>query len=1277
MKARFLAETLYSTLLTQIVPSISSTWNELDIFEIFVDSAPRYNSWWVILDFENKIKRDLIFFHNRVWNTLYYYRKDRDILGNGSISSQHQVQASVRMNDNAWWINHALSNVDDFGQIMKWWTSNKIRVYGWKVTINESVVDIADSTITVPSGTKEVVLDYADNTIKIIDTSWLSTLVGQRLGTVVSSGSAITSVSDVRTAFAPLRINPAFFTYSGGKLVIATNAITTAQILDGSITISKMAANSVGTTQIVDQSITYEKVGLEAIGILNMKPNSVWSNQIVSSSVTRSKIEADAIDSTKLADDAVGAEHIQAWAVWNSEIATNAVTAEKVATGAIEKAKIAANAVDWSKIEANAITQDKMADASVGTAEIIDGNITKQKMAANSVGTSQLEDNSVTPAKIPDWSIPQSKLWVDSVWQSQIQANAVGTDEIAPSAVWTSEIANSAVTQDKLAANSVGTSQIQNLSIITEKLVDLWVTAPKIADSAVVSRTIGAQQVLNTHIGIWEITSANIQNRTVTGTDIALSTIKGENIENGTITAEKLDAAITGLSLKVGLDSLDVAWAWYLLQKIKQWSGAVIQEVLDAGIRKLEISFNTGSLYVYTGSEWINVVGQDMRLWKALWAVGTAWQITTDREIVSNDKAILMSGQWAKFAVWYTSSDVIHSSLQWLSLATAILETPTSITLWIQHSNVIATANNLVFTLPAAATCKGRSYTIGRKSVAYALLWLKTTDWALLYAFWSQNSNVTISWPDRTYACGNYPYVFSITSNGIDWMLTSSAIDDDDVSAAIALKEDSSNKSNSTADIASTTKFPTWWTVSWWVSAWFATIASVALKANDSAVLHNTGNETSTGLKKFENIWLQSQTPWDNDIIFEIADSTNRWSKMRLSFKRYRGTLASKANTVVWDVLWVISFSWWNGADKSNGSIQVTDNWSRWKTSVTWMDVEFDWTTKVTTLWMMWNALVDLTEWYGPNWRVWGSDGNFAMRIRRADGWEIAAFRWNQEIVMSNGWFMIKENWKNISLNENNTERNSIITLKTKNNANAWGMHWVHYADADWSIVGNKRYALRWYPRDDSGTNAWYNQYRTIDHPANWSNHNDYNFRSSIYDVPKITFWNNIQWYYWSWTSPEWSLTANPGSTAQMSNGTMWLKVTWTWSTWWKQFSMPSPAYWTSATAWQKSTFSTTSTSLTTAVSMTIWEWWWFTWSFDLYSQSSSAFAYIFKNWAQQWWAYGVWSWQTLNFTWNIDLLRNDIFQIRIVSNTWRTATASNMKLMYWVSFSAFNATVS
>jgi hypothetical protein len=72
-----------------------------------------------------------------------------------------------------------------------------------------------------------------------------------------------------------LRINPTFFAYSGGKMIIAPNAITTAQILDGSITISKMAANSVGTTQLVDQSVTYEKVGLEAIGILNMKPNSV------------------------------------------------------------------------------------------------------------------------------------------------------------------------------------------------------------------------------------------------------------------------------------------------------------------------------------------------------------------------------------------------------------------------------------------------------------------------------------------------------------------------------------------------------------------------------------------------------------------------------------------------------------------------------------------------------------------------------------------------------------------------------------------------------------------------------------------------------------------------------------------------------------------------------------------------------------------------------------------------------------------------------------------
>jgi len=82
---------------------------------------------------------------------------------------------------------------------------------------------------------------------------------------------------------------------------IASNAVTTAKILDGNVTLAKMAANSIDSDQYVDGSID------------------------------RVHLAADIVDGTKIADDSIDSEHYVDGSIDTAHIANDAVTGDKLA----------------------------------------------------------------------------------------------------------------------------------------------------------------------------------------------------------------------------------------------------------------------------------------------------------------------------------------------------------------------------------------------------------------------------------------------------------------------------------------------------------------------------------------------------------------------------------------------------------------------------------------------------------------------------------------------------------------------------------------------------------------------------------------------------------------------------------------------------------------------------------------------------------------------------------------------------------------------------------
>ena len=126
---------------------------------------------------------------------------------------------------------------------------------------------------------------------------------------------------------------------------IANNAITSAHILNGAITIldldSNLADSISGAANITNESITSNKI----------KNGTIATSDLANNAITSAKIATDAVTSTEIAADAVGSSEIAANAVGSSEIATGGVGADEIAANGVGTSELANNAVSFAKME--------------------------------------------------------------------------------------------------------------------------------------------------------------------------------------------------------------------------------------------------------------------------------------------------------------------------------------------------------------------------------------------------------------------------------------------------------------------------------------------------------------------------------------------------------------------------------------------------------------------------------------------------------------------------------------------------------------------------------------------------------------------------------------------------------------------------------------------------------------------------------------------------------------------------------------------------------------
>ena len=146
------------------------------------------------------------------------------------------------------------------------------------------------------------------------------------------------------------------FVATGESGAVGAKGDTGSSTASNSINETHLTIDSVGTDQIIDGSVTYSKLGV----------NSVYA----------SKIATNAITTTKLANNSVT----------NSKLATNSVTADKIAPGTITRELIEIfgdGAIEPDKLKPKSITSAEIQDTSLQASLFIDRSITALKIESN------------------------------------------------------------------------------------------------------------------------------------------------------------------------------------------------------------------------------------------------------------------------------------------------------------------------------------------------------------------------------------------------------------------------------------------------------------------------------------------------------------------------------------------------------------------------------------------------------------------------------------------------------------------------------------------------------------------------------------------------------------------------------------------------------------------------------------------------------------------------------------------------------------------------------
>ncbi|MCO4783489.1 MAG: hypothetical protein KC646_14275 [Candidatus Cloacimonetes bacterium] len=384
---------------------------------------------------------------------------------------------------------------------------------------------------------------------------------------------------------------------------LAANAIETSQIVNKTITSSKIADGFVDNTNVTTAVVNSDKIKLQDIINADFSDDTITGSKIQSLSLTGGNFVDDFLISSRMPSITITTGKIFNLTLTNLEIDENAIITRHIDGDSINIGAINANTIIASDIESQVLLSSHLENGSFTNVQIapfaieskhikdheldkdhfvnntiesssIDNNIPENRIAlgeikapdlstvskinavkfnANTIDAAKFQTNQITNAKITDSTVNGSQFTAGNISQSKLNSGSIETQNVMDASLDTNEIVAATLNASRLlndtlinrnfAIDAIDQSSIIDSSVATEKLAENSITAAKLA-GGLRFNDFANHSILNSHI-VDKTLNASLNLGAIVNADIQANTLTWDDLNDDAITATHInDGAI-------------------------------------------------------------------------------------------------------------------------------------------------------------------------------------------------------------------------------------------------------------------------------------------------------------------------------------------------------------------------------------------------------------------------------------------------------------------------------------------------------------------------------------------------------------------------------------------------------------------------------------------------------------------------------------------------------------------------------------------------------------
>ena len=282
-------------------------------------------------------------------------------------------------------------------------------------------IDLVDSSANL-------ILDSAFNAIGIL-ASLVTPIKSNIVAAINSMYDSAGVANTIRSVARGTLSNGTGLSYSLGQFSISTGGVSATQLASDAVTTAKILNNNVTLGKLPTATTGKRVIASTAAGV-NYSEQQVDSDMLGALSVATAKIQNSAINTAKIAIGAADSDRVGANAVSTAKIQNLAVSSAKLANDAVTTIKITDDNVTYAKIQ-NVVTANRVLGSTTAGGIITELQVDANILADNAVTTNKITNNAITTVKFAVGSVDSAALGAISVSTAKIQNNAITLAKVA------------------------------------------------------------------------------------------------------------------------------------------------------------------------------------------------------------------------------------------------------------------------------------------------------------------------------------------------------------------------------------------------------------------------------------------------------------------------------------------------------------------------------------------------------------------------------------------------------------------------------------------------------------------------------------------------------------------------------------------------------------------------------------------------------------------------------------------------------------------------------